>query len=82
MGQSSPRRGMDPDNPTCPANPDWGPATRMTLTPRDVRLILEATAKDLGSRGRDTQYGWGLVDPAKALAMVDERKRKRGTVQR
>jgi hypothetical protein len=36
MGQSSPRRGMDPDNPTCPANPDWGPATRMTLTPRDV----------------------------------------------
>ncbi len=36
MGQSSPRGGMDQDNPTCPANPDWGPATRMTLTPRDV----------------------------------------------
>jgi subtilisin family serine protease len=48
-----------------------------TLTPRDVRLILEATAKDLGPRGRDTQYGWGLVDPAKALAMVDERKRQK-----
>jgi subtilisin family serine protease len=50
-----------------------------TLTPRDVRLILEATAKDLGPRGRDTQYGWGLVDPAKALAMVDERLKSRKT---
>lgn len=27
---------MDPSNPTCPENPDWGPNTRMTLTPRDV----------------------------------------------
>lgn len=23
---------MDPDNPTCPKEPDWGPATAMTLT--------------------------------------------------
>jgi hypothetical protein len=48
-------------------------------TPRDVRLILESTAADLGPKGRDTQYGWGLVNPAKALAMVDERKRQKGT---
>lgn len=25
----------DPENPTCPARPDWGPATTMTLTPAD-----------------------------------------------
>ena len=49
-----------------------------TLTPRDVRLILETTAADLGPKGRDTQYGWGLVSPQRALAMVEERKRQRG----
>jgi hypothetical protein len=26
----------DPSNPTCPAEPDWGPAKAMTLTKRDV----------------------------------------------
>jgi hypothetical protein len=26
----------DPKNPTCPAQPDWGPAVAMTLTPRTV----------------------------------------------
>lgn len=26
----------DPKNPTCPAQPDWGPAVAMTLTPRVV----------------------------------------------
>ena len=26
----------DPSNPTCPAEPDWGPAQAMTLTARDV----------------------------------------------
>lgn len=34
---------IDPDNPTCPANPDWGPNERMTLTPHDVdgkRVLL------------------------------------------
>ena len=35
-----------------------------TLTPRDVRLILESTANDLGPKGRDAQFGWGLVNPA------------------
>jgi hypothetical protein len=49
------------------------------LTPADVRLILESTAADLGPKGRDTQFGWGLVNPSKALAMVDERKRQKGT---
>ena len=26
----------DPNNPPCPAEPDWGPAKAMTLTPREV----------------------------------------------
>lgn len=26
---------VDPDNPTCPAEPDWGPRSAMTLTPAD-----------------------------------------------
>jgi hypothetical protein len=26
----------DPKNPTCPAEPDWGPAKAMTLTTRDI----------------------------------------------
>jgi len=33
----------DPQNPTCPAEPDWGPAKAMTLTKRDkggVRVLL------------------------------------------
>jgi hypothetical protein len=33
----------DPSNPTCPAEPDWGPAQAMTLTKRDVggtRVLL------------------------------------------
>ncbi|WP_249703810.1 hypothetical protein [Altererythrobacter sp. KTW20L] len=27
---------MDADNPSCPAQPDWGPTTAMSLTTRDV----------------------------------------------
>lgn len=52
-----------------------------TLKPADVRRILEATATDLGPKGKDTQFGWGLVNPQKALQMVDERKRKLTEVQ-
>jgi subtilisin family serine protease len=44
-----------------------------TLTPADVRRILEATATDLGPRGKDGQYGWGLVNPRKALEAVNAR---------
>jgi subtilisin family serine protease len=46
-----------------------------SLTPADVRKILEATATDLGSKGKDAQYGWGLVNPKKALEAVDARKK-------
>ncbi|WP_427969552.1 hypothetical protein [Altererythrobacter sp.] len=35
---------LDPENPTCPAEPDWGPPTKMTLTPveRDGKRVLLA----------------------------------------
>ncbi len=44
----------DPSNPTCPAEPGWGPAAKMTLTPRDARGgrvlvaegIIDATLPD------------------------------------
>ncbi|MGN6286231.1 MAG: S8 family serine peptidase [Afipia sp.] len=37
------------------------------LTPGDLRLALESSARDLGPKGRDTQFGAGEVD---ALAAV------------
>ncbi len=40
---------MDPDNPTCPATPDFGPKTAMTLTPADKggkRVLLAEGAID------------------------------------
>jgi hypothetical protein len=37
------------------------------LAPKDIRRILLQTAKDLGPKGRDRDYGAGLVD---ALAAV------------
>jgi subtilisin family serine protease len=40
------------------------------LTPAAVRHILESTAKDLGPRGKDPQYGAGLVDAYGAIMAV------------
>lgn len=40
---------LDPDNPTCPATPDFGPSTAMTLTPADKggkRVLLAEGAID------------------------------------
>ena len=45
----------DPENPTCPAMPDWGPATPMTLTPSDrdgARVLLAEGAIDASLPGR------------------------------
>ena len=36
-------------------------------SPAAVREHLQATARDLGARGFDSRYGWGLVDAARAL---------------
>jgi hypothetical protein len=40
------------------------------LKPDAVRQILQSTAKDLGPRGRDRQYGAGLVDAYRAITAV------------
>jgi subtilisin family serine protease len=37
------------------------------LAPDAVRQILQSTAKDLGPRGKDRQYGAGLVDAYQAI---------------
>ncbi|MGA2125506.1 MAG: S8 family serine peptidase [Xanthobacteraceae bacterium] len=36
-----------------------------------IRAILQSTARDLGPKGRDDQFGWGLVDPLAALTSLD-----------
>jgi hypothetical protein len=40
------------------------------LTPDAVRGILTSTAKDLGARGRDHEFGAGLVDAYQAILSV------------
>lgn len=41
-----------------------------TLTPQEIRTILQETAIDLGETGRDKLYGFGLVDAPDAVAAV------------
>lgn len=38
------------------------------VTPENVRCVLESTADDLGTPGKDHTYGWGLVNAQAALA--------------
>jgi subtilisin family serine protease len=37
------------------------------LTPNQIQYILNKTATDLGSKGYDTTYGFGLINPINAL---------------
>jgi subtilisin family serine protease len=46
-----------------------------TLKPDEVRKILEETATDLGPKGKDNQFGWGLVNPQKALEVIAARQK-------
>jgi subtilisin family serine protease/fibronectin type 3 domain-containing protein len=41
-----------------------------TLSPGQLRDVLQATARDRGAAGWDPQYGWGLIDAEAALASV------------
>src|SRR5262249_34838805 len=41
-----------------------------SLTPAQVTSILEQSADDLGSPGRDPSYGWGRVNAARAVSMA------------
>jgi hypothetical protein len=45
-------------------------AHKPSLKPEQIRAILVTTARHLGSRGINPQFGAGLVDPRKALEMV------------
>ena len=45
-------------------------AHKPSLTPEEIRAILVTTAKHLGSRGINPQFGAGLVDPLKALGLL------------
>jgi hypothetical protein len=40
------------------------------MTPDEVRDILMSTARDLGPKGRDDQFGAGLVDAMAALSAI------------
>lgn len=42
-------------------------SVRPDLTPDEVEGLLKATARDLGSRGADPQYGAGLIDAFAAV---------------
>ncbi len=35
--------------------------------PKAIQAAMEKTAEDLGTPGRDDQFGWGLIRPAEAL---------------
>ncbi len=41
-----------------------------SLTPDEVRSLLEGTARDQGPAGRDDAYGWGVLNAAGAVASL------------
>jgi subtilisin family serine protease len=45
-------------------------AQKSTRTPEEIRAILVQTAKHLGPKGSEMQFGAGLVDPLKALKLA------------
>lgn len=47
-------------------------ASRGISDPDVIRAAIESTARDLGPAGWDSEYGWGLIDAAAALAFVSE----------
>ena len=54
-------------------------AQKPTRTPEEIRAILVQTAKHLGPKGSETQFGAGLVDPLKALRLVPPRVSQNST---
>jgi len=45
-------------------------AQRPSRTPMEIRTTLTSTAKHLGAKGVNPQFGAGLVDPLKALRLA------------
>ncbi len=48
-------------------------STHPTCTNEQIRAVLNATAEDLGTPGRDVQYGHGLVQTKDAIDYITER---------
>jgi hypothetical protein len=44
-----------------------------TLKPEAVLELITSSARTLAANGRDDRFGWGLVDPEKALVAADEK---------
>ena len=47
-------------------------AVNPSMNNEKVKNILKETSKDLGTPGRDDQYGWGKIDAAAAIAKAAE----------
>jgi subtilisin family serine protease len=54
-------------------------AQKPSRTPEEIRAMLVQTAKHLGPKGSETQFGAGLVDPLKALRLVPPRVSQNST---
>jgi hypothetical protein len=48
-------------------------ARNPALKPADVRQILMRTAKDLGAKGRDREFGAGLINALQAVRSARSR---------
>jgi subtilisin family serine protease len=44
-----------------------------SVNARTVLEVLTSTARNLNPKGRDDQYGWGLIDPGAALQELESR---------
>jgi Subtilase family len=44
-----------------------------SIDAKTVLEVLTSTARNLNPKGRDDQYGWGLIDPAAALQELESR---------
>jgi len=43
-------------------------ASHGVISPDEIRKAIETTARDLGPKGWDAEYGWGMIDAHAALA--------------
>jgi len=41
-----------------------------TLTPNQLKTVLNITAQDAGDAGKDTSYGWGVINAYQAVKLV------------
>ena len=68
LGHASPSSSTDVSSDAAAATQI---ARKPNLAPDDVHNILMLTAKDLGPKGRDDQFGAGLIDACRALMAVE-----------